>query len=132
MRTALYATGLVSLFLLALVGTGCKSDSSNPYGAPTSPSPYIPPSPLSTSPNTVSLSGSAFNPATITVSVGTTVTWKNDDSYTHTSTSDTGVWDSGNIAGGATASAKFNTAGTFPYHCIYHGPMGMKGTVIVQ
>lgn len=126
MRTALYATGLVSLFLLALVGTGCKSDSSNPYGAPTSPSPVSPPA------NTVSMSGSAFKPATITVSAGTTVTWKNDDGYTHTSTSDTGVWDSGNIGGGASASIKFNTAGTFPYHCTYHGPMGMKGTVIVQ
>jgi len=78
------------------------------------------------------MQGMAFSPATITVSVGTTVTWKNQDSYAHTSTSDSGVWDTGNIAGGTSATTTFNTAGTYPYHCTYHVSMGMKGTVIVQ
>jgi plastocyanin len=76
------------------------------------------------------LSGSAFNPATITVARGTTVTWKNNDGMTHTSTSDTGVWDTGDIVSGGTKTTTFNTAGTFPFHCIYHA--GMKGTVVVQ
>jgi plastocyanin len=129
MRTALYTIGLVALVVLALVGTSCKSDSSNPYSSPTSPSP---PTPTNVPANTVLMSGMAFNPATITVSVGTTVTWKNDDGYAHTATSNTGVWDSGNIAGGASASYKFTSAGTYPYQCTYHAAMGMKGTVIVQ
>jgi plastocyanin len=73
-----------------------------------------------------------FSPATITVPAGTTVTWKNNDAYAHTSTSDTGVWDTGNVAAGASTTTTFSTAGTFPYHCTYHAAMGMKGTVIVQ
>jgi plastocyanin len=129
MRTAVYTVGLVALVVLALVGAGCRSDSSNPYASPTSPSP---PSPTNTPANTVLMSGMAFSPATITVSAGTTVTWKNNDGYAHTATSDTGVWDSGNIVGGASASYKFTTAGTYPYNCTYHVAMGMKGTVIVQ
>lgn len=129
MRTTAYALSLVALSLLALAGAGCKNDSSDPYGAPTSPSPTPP---ANVPANTVLMSGMVFNPATITVSVGTKVTWKNNDSYAHTSTSDAGVWDSGVIGGGASASNTFTSAGTFPYHCTYHGAMGMKGTVVVQ
>jgi plastocyanin len=73
-----------------------------------------------------------FSPATITVRVGTTVTWNNNDGVAHTSTSDTGVWDTGRLAPGATATTTFNTAGTFTYNCTYHAAMGMKGTVVVQ
>jgi plastocyanin len=76
--------------------------------------------------------GMAFNPVTITVTVGSTVTWKNEDGVAHTSTSDTGVWDTGKMAAGATATTTFKTAGTYPYNCVYHASMGMKGTVIVQ
>lgn len=127
MRTVHYTAALVTLFLFTVVGSGCKSDSSNPYGSSiTAPAPVTAPA------NTVLLSGMAFSPATITVAVGTTVTWKNNDGVTHTSTSDTGVWNTGNIAGNSSTVTTFRTAGTFPYHCIYHGSMGMRGTVIVQ
>jgi plastocyanin len=37
---------------------------------------------------------------------------------------------SGNIAGGATYTHRFTTAGTYSYHCIYHSPM--TGSVHVQ
>ena len=132
MQNVVRTTGIVALFLLAIVGTGCKNDSSNPYGAPTSPTYSTPSTPTGVSANTVVMSGSAFNPVTITVTAGTTVTWKNNDGYTHTSTSSTGAWDTGNIAAGATGSHTFTAAGTYPYACKYHGPMGMTGTVIVQ
>jgi plastocyanin len=78
------------------------------------------------------MSGMAFSPATITVSAGTTVTWKNNDGYAHTATGDAGTWNTGNIGGGASGSHTFTTAGTYPYHCTYHSAMGMKGTVIVK
>lgn len=127
MRTALSLAGGVTFMLLSIVLSGCKGGSSNPYGStPTGPSPSPPPA------NTVQMQGMAFSPATITVAVGTTVTWKNLDVYAHTSTSDTGVWDTGNIPGGGSATTTFNTAGTFPYNCTYHVSMGMKGTVIVK
>jgi plastocyanin len=70
------------------------------------------------------------NPATITV--GSTVTWTNNDTLPHTATSDTGVWDSGTLSSGQSFSFTFMTAGTFPYHCMIHGAQSMSGTVTVQ
>src|SRR6202011_2682140 len=49
----------------------------------------------------------------------------------HTSTSDTGAWNTGNIAPGSTSSAvSFPTAGTFTYHCAIHP--SMTGSVVVS
>jgi plastocyanin len=79
----------------------------------------------------VSISGFAFSPPSVTVSVGDTVTWTNSDSVTHTATADDASWDAGNIAaGGGTGAVVFTTAGTFPYHCRIHAQM--TGTVIVE
>ena len=73
-----------------------------------------------------------FVPATITIGLGDTVTWTNNASDPHTSTSDTGIWDSGSMSPGATFSHTFNSAGSFAYHCTFHQSLGMVGTVIVQ
>jgi plastocyanin len=80
--------------------------------------------------NEVYIQGSAFSPATITVAVNTTVVWTNKDGIAHTVTSDTDVFDSGNMAANATYSFTFTTAGTYPYHCTYHP--GMLGSVVVN
>ncbi len=91
------------------------------------------PTPSATPPesaNSVSISGFAFNPASLTVTVGTLVTWTNNDSVTHTVTSDTGVWDSGQIISGQTFSHTFNQTGTFSYHCSIHTNMVAK--IVVQ
>jgi plastocyanin len=125
MRTTHLTSALIGLFALGLFGLGCRKDSSNPSYASSTPAP-------APAANTVLMAGMVFSPATITISVGTTVTWKNNDGIAHTSTSDTGVWDTGNMAAGASTTTTFNTAGTFPYRCTYHATMGMKGTVIVQ
>ncbi len=74
--------------------------------------------------------GNVFEPATITINVGDTVTWRNTDDVPHTSTSDDGVWDSGALAPGEEFSFTFEEAGTFPYFCEFHP--GMEGTVVVQ
>ena len=73
-----------------------------------------------------------FVPATVTIGVGDTVTWTNNATDPHTSTSDTGIWDSGSMSPGATFSHTFNSAGSFAYHCTFHQSLGMVGTVIVQ
>jgi plastocyanin len=78
----------------------------------------------------VTIQGSAFNPPTISVLVGDTVTWTNRDAVGHTTTSDTAVWDSPVLANGVSFSFRFTAAGTFTYHCSVHS--FMKGTVIVQ
>ena len=80
--------------------------------------------------NTVSMANMAFSPATITVTVGTTVTWKNNDNMTHTVTANDNSFDSGNIAASGSFTKTFSTAGTYPYRCTLHSPM--TGSVVVQ
>ena len=76
--------------------------------------------------NEVYIKGMAFTPTTLTVSAGTTVKWTNKDAVNHTVTSDTGAFDSGNVAPNATFSFKFITAGTYNYHCSIHPTMTAK------
>ncbi len=87
-------------------------------------------SPASETTAQINISGFAFDPPTLTVKEGTTVTWTNNDPTIHTVTSDTGVFDSGDLAQGATFSYTFTTAGTYAYHCTPHHAR-MSGTIIV-
>lgn len=114
---------LVVGVLLTTVGGCAKDYSTGSYDGGSSTPP---------APNTIVLSGYSFSPATLTISAGTMITWENRDNYVHTSTSDNGVWDTGDIPGGSSKTTAFNTPGTFPYHCRYHRTMGMIGTIIVQ
>lgn len=57
-----------------------------------------------------------FTPATIYVDPGTTVCWWNRDGWSHTVTSDTGAFDSGDMGTGSTYSFTFNAAGSYAYH----------------
>ena len=77
----------------------------------------------------VTIASFAFSPPSITVHVGDTVTWTNNDGVSHTATS-TGAFDTGVIASGTTASATMTAAGTFTYHCAIH--RSMTGTIVVQ
>jgi plastocyanin len=73
----------------------------------------------------------AFNPPEITVPVGGSVTWTNDDGTPHTATGlDREVLQSGPIAPGESFTQTFDTAGTFDYFCEFHA--NMKGTIIVK
>lgn len=74
-------------------------------------------------PNEIFIKGMAFNPATITVTAGTTITWTNKDGVPHTVTSTTGLFDSGSINNHETYSHTFSTAGTYPYICTFHTTM---------
>ncbi|MFQ6618905.1 MAG: plastocyanin/azurin family copper-binding protein [Fidelibacterota bacterium] len=78
----------------------------------------------------VSISGFAFNPPTVAVKEGDTVRWTNQDAAPHTSTSDSGIWDSGTLNQGESFSFQFNTSGTYTYYCTIHPTM--KGTVVVE
>jgi plastocyanin len=73
----------------------------------------------------------AFNPAEVTVSVGDTVTWTNNDSVGHDVTADSfSSGDPGGMAPGDTFEQTFDEAGTFDYVCTVHP--GMEGTVVVE
>jgi plastocyanin len=77
----------------------------------------------------VAIADFAFSPASVTVAVNGFVTWTNSDSAAHTVTFDSGP-NCGTLANGATQTAQFTVAGTYPYHCAIHS--SMKGTVVVQ
>ena len=85
--------------------------------------------PAPTGPNAVSISNFAFAPATLTVPVGTTVTWTNHDEEPHTVVAGDGSFHSPGLGTDATFSNTFATAGTFDYVCSIH-PF-MHGTVVV-
>ena len=95
-------------------------------GGGTTPGTPTPPAPMKAS---VSLAGKAFSPGSVTVALGGTVTWTNNDSMDHNVTADAGAFKSPKIAPGGVFSFKFTKAGTYAYNCTYHG--GMVGTVIV-
>ena len=76
----------------------------------------------------VSIQNFAFSPTPVTINVGDTVTWTNNDSINHTTTSNTGIWDSGLMGPGASFSHTFIQAGTFDYLCTIHG---FTGRVVV-
>jgi plastocyanin len=72
----------------------------------------------------VSIVGIAFVPDSIIIDEGDTVVWTNNDGIiSHTTTSDSGIWDSGTLNDGESFSFAFDSAGTFPYHCTIHPTM---------
>ena len=125
-----------ALVVLTLIVTAaCGGYSSSPSPAP-SPSPTPSPAPGGASSSVAipvgaeSLGNRAFAPDELNVTVGTTVTWTNGDSVSHTSTSNAAGWNSGTIPPGGRFSFAFESAGTFPYRCTIHP--GMVGTVNVR
>jgi plastocyanin len=70
-----------------------------------------------------------FGPASVSVNVGDTITWTNQDVAPHTATASDGSFDTGSLSQGKSGSHTFTTAGTFPYICSIHP--NMKGTVTV-
>jgi plastocyanin len=87
-----------------------------------------------------SLTDTAFSPNPVQVSVGSTVTWTNDDSQPHTVVSGQNAQPDGKfdsspnfnplIAPGQTFSHTFTEAGQYPYYCALHP--NMVGTVSVS
>ncbi len=88
-----------------------------------------------------------FDPATLTVAKGTTVTWRNASASVHTitfnpaqaankadATLPDGVqpFDSGDLNPGQTFQHTFDTPGTYKYYCAPHEMVGMVGTIVVN
>jgi plastocyanin len=120
---------LIATTLVLVLLAGCRS------GAPQPAIPQIPATTTSTAPSgsaqaKVNISGFTFSPGALPITKGTTVTWTNNDSTTHTVTSDAGIWDSGDLEPGKTFSYTFTQPGTFPYHCTIH--TSMKAEIVVQ
>ena len=82
---------------------------------------------------TISMVNDSFRPQTVTVPIGTTVLWLNDDMHYHSITSDTGLFDSGTLYQGNSFQFRFPAPGTYYYHCRFHGNSmsGMWGMITV-
>lgn len=135
-----FAVFAIALLLLLAACGGSSSPGANvvPTVAPTAtptptPTPIptaIPTPTASASGNSITIAGFAFNPQSMTVKVGTKVTWTNNDSATHTVTADKGAFNSGPLSSGQSFSFTFTKAGSYTYHCAIHRTM--MATIIVQ
>ncbi|HEV8083781.1 MAG TPA: plastocyanin/azurin family copper-binding protein [Chitinophagaceae bacterium] len=113
--------GTIGLIIAANIS--CGKSGSNGYN-------NTPPPPVTPGPGTVSISGMAFKPSTLTVKAGTKITWTNNDGFAHTVTSDDGsTFNSGNVAAGGVFTFTPSAAGTINYHCNIHSSMTATITV---
>ncbi len=71
-----------------------------------------------------------FDPQTVSVKVGDTVQWKNEDIFTHTVTANNGSFDSGPVAPGQSWTRTFKVPGIFGYHCRPHPNMTAQLSVV--
>jgi plastocyanin len=78
----------------------------------------------------VKIDNFSFGPGTLTVPIGTTVTWTNRDDIPHTAVSTDGVFKSKVMDTDEQFSFTFPKAGTFPYFCSIHPKM--TGKVVVR
>ncbi len=102
-------------------------------GAPAPPPPPPPstpaPPPVPSGATRITVVDDEFQPATITVTAGTTVTWASQGRAPHTITAKDGSFDA-TIARGSTFTHVFHRPGTYPYRCDFHP--SMTGTVVVS
>lgn len=123
----MYQNHMINVFLVVLVGTL--------FTVISIPEPgkyyVLAEEAVSIAPGSSNPSASQFYvPREISVSVGTSVTWTNDDATIHTLTDKGGSFDSSIIAPTATWENTFETEGEFDYYCTLH-PF-MTGKVIVN
>lgn len=121
----MYSVTAAALAVLAVtVVSGCGSAAKSGT-APTSPA---------ASGTTIVIKNFAFQPSDLTVAPGATVTVRNQDTATHTVTSAGShdrIFDTGDIAGGATATFKAPSApGSYEYICEIH--QFMHGALTVK
>jgi plastocyanin len=81
--------------------------------------------------HTVIIKDFKFIPETLTVKVGDTIVWKNEDIAPHTATAKgKNPFDSGNLNSGASWSYTVKKKGNYPYYCAYH--LSMKGKLAAK
>jgi plastocyanin len=116
-RTNMWIAGLAMLVMIAmlLMFAGARSVAANDQPSAA---------------NAVKIDNFVFGPQTITVPVGTTVTWTNSDDIPHTAVSTDGVFKSKVMDTDEKFTYTFTKAGTYPYYCTIHPKM--TGKVVVQ
>jgi len=113
-----------TLWVFSLTGT------LGPVAAPPAPASITPAGPLTGAKVArVKITSDGFVPMRLPISPGTKVIWTNDTSTTNSTTSETGLWDSGLLQPGQSYSRTFTKTGPYDYNSSTHP--GMRGIVIV-
>ena len=130
-------SGLTAVLTIAFIAVSCGGGGGDGVGGPPPPPPPPPTCPTNTFCMTIS---NTFSPATLTVPVGTTVSWRNDAGSLHNVTWNSAAGRTAAQAGDGTGDIAdfstgthtrlFNTTGTFAFTCTIHP--GMNGTLTVQ
>ncbi len=120
LRGALWFAVSASLLLAFGLLTGCGGSSASATTGSTA---------AGNGPQVI-MTNRSYNPQEITVKVGDTVTWVNQDAPQHDVVAKNGEFKSELFDKGQSFSFTFTKAGTYPYYCSIHP--GMTGTVIVQ
>lgn len=107
-----------TLGILVAMGAGCL----------TTPTPAAPA--LVNGEQPVAISNFSFQPQDVTIPVGATIVWTNQDTAPHSIAADDGSFNSENLTMNSIHRRVFTTAGSFPYHCGVHP--NMHGTIIVK
>jgi plastocyanin len=87
-------------------------------------------SPASPAAQTVQIKGFAFSPKVLTVTVGQTARFVNQDQEAHTVVADKGAFNSGGLDTNDSWTVRLQKPGTYAYFCSLHPYM--KGTIVVQ
>lgn len=124
---AVLIIAVVAIYFYVMNRSGSSYQVPTPTPTVSSKTPTPVPVPVT---HAVTIQNFSFNSSSIIVKKGDTVVWTNNDAVGHTVTGDNGGPASSTISPGGTYSFKFNTAGTFGYHCSIHP--SMTGTIIVQ
>jgi plastocyanin len=122
---------LLACMALAVAGCGGGDDGGSSTSTPAAGATKTPASGGGKAAATVAMKNIQFDPKTVTIKVGDTVEWVNEDSVNHDAVAKEGDVPKSELFGkGETYSAKFDTAGTIEYVCTVHP--GMEGTITVE
>ena len=145
MKRTLHISLLLILVLSSMtVVVACGSDTAEtpataptPTPTPSQPEPAPSPEPVKSSdPYEILITNQGLNPVTLTVPVGTKVTWYNNDdreNSRHWFKSTTGSFNTRAIPKGARMSVTMKEVGVHEYSCMYHKDReNEKGTIIVE
>ena len=115
MRSAVRCLAVALALLVLVPPVGARERGNEPRGA--------------TEVVRVRIVDNAFRPRNLSIARGTVVRWVNRGDRSHTTTSDTGIWDSDTLSPGEAFRRRFRRMGSFGYHCMIHS--GMTATITV-
>jgi plastocyanin len=119
---------LVVVPAIAMAAGGCSMWNMDMHGrgANTSASPLV----QADRDASVTVRDFAFTPGNLSVPVGATVTWTNEDSAPHDATARDGNWRTGRLSEGESETVTFDAAGEYDYYCSIHP--SMKARLLVR